>query len=411
MLNIIKSKLKNTYNKKSLNNPNVTIYYKDFVPAVRDWKNSIYLYNKNALNLIPVASRFVIKLVKGYLNSYNFNLESKLRKKILRHRLRKLSINKIFVSNGEFKHTNDKVNITLYIYNRQRLNYLLKVVNKYKRLFKSGKLLRKLNLIRNVGLNIIKKQDKKGKIIINVLPNYSSKVSTVQNLYYKYFINKSLNRLKYYMYYKQLLYINNAKFENSYLQGLICLIRKIYKKKVEFNIINLKYFFLNSDILTESLVLKLRKKKSKNILRYLKTLVKKVKIKKFLFNRPRYFFDLENIFPVYNKDITNNLLNNLMEDNKTSSKYLKKVVLDNIKYKRVSGVRIETAGRLSKRSSASKSQYKVKYNGNLENVYSSMMGYNSSVLRGNFKPNLNYTNLNSKIRAGSFGVKGWISGR
>jgi len=36
MLNIIKSKLKNTYNKKSLNNPNVTIYYKDFVPAVRD---------------------------------------------------------------------------------------------------------------------------------------------------------------------------------------------------------------------------------------------------------------------------------------------------------------------------------------------------------------------------------------
>jgi len=208
------------------------------------------------------------------------------------------------------------------------------------------------------------------------------------------------------MYYKQLLYINNAKFENSYLQGLICLIRKIYKKKVEFNIINLKYFFLNSDILTESLVLKLRKKKSKNILRYLKTLVKKVKIKKFLFNRPRYFFDLENIFPVYNKDITNNLLNNLMEDNKTSSKYLKKVVLDNIKYKRVSGVRIETAGRLSKRSSASKSQYKVKYNGNLENVYSSMMGYNSSVLRGNFKPNLNYTNLNSKIRAGSFGVKG-----
>jgi len=413
MLNIIKSKLNNTYNKKSLNNTNVTIYYKDFVPAVRDWKNSIYVYNKNALNLIPVASRFVMKLVKGYLNSYNFKLESKLRKKILRHRLRKLSTNKIFVSNGEFKHTNDKVNITLYIYNRQRINYLLKIVNRYKRLFKSRKLLRKLNLIKTVGLNIIKQHEKKGKVIINALPNYSSKVSTVQNLYYKYFIKKCLNRLKYYMYYKQLLYINNAKFENSYIQGLISLIRKIYKKKVEFNIINLKYFFLNSDIFTESLVLKLRKKKSKNILRYLKTLVKKVKIKKTLFKRPRYFFDIENIFPVYNKDkdITNNLLNNLMEDNKTSSKYLKKVVLDNIKYKRVSGVRIETAGRLSKRSSASKSQYKVKYNGNLENVYSSMMGYNSSVLRGNFKPNLNYTNLNSKIRAGSFGVKGWISGR
>jgi hypothetical protein len=36
MLNIIKSKLKNTYKKKSLNKANVTIHNKDFVPAVRD---------------------------------------------------------------------------------------------------------------------------------------------------------------------------------------------------------------------------------------------------------------------------------------------------------------------------------------------------------------------------------------
>ena len=99
-----------------------------------------------------------------------------------------------------------------------------------------------------------------------------------------------------------------------------------------------------------------------------------------------------------------------MEQNKTSSKYLKKVVLHNIKYKRISGVRLEIAGRLTNRSSASKTQHKVKYNGNLENVYSSMMGYNSSVLRGHFKPNLNYTNFNSKKQAGSFGVKGWLSG-
>ena len=57
MLNIIKSKLKNTYKKKILNKPNSVIYNKDFVPAVRDWNNSIYVYNKNALNLIPIASR------------------------------------------------------------------------------------------------------------------------------------------------------------------------------------------------------------------------------------------------------------------------------------------------------------------------------------------------------------------
>ena len=408
MLNIIRSKLKNTYKKKSLNNGNVTIYNKDFVPAVRDWKNSIYVYNKNALSLIPVASRLVIKLIKGYLNSYNLNIESKLRKERLRRRIRKLSTNKIFVSDGEFKHTNDKVNITLYVYNRQKLNYLLKLKKRYTSLFKKEKFLNKLKLIRKVGLDILKKQQENVKVLTNVLPNYNSKVYSIQNLYYKDFIIKSLKKLKYYMLYKQLLYINKTKFEYSYLQGLINLIRKIYKKNVEFNIINLKYFYFNSDIFTQPLVLKLRKERK--LLRYLKSLVKKSKINKIkLDERSRYFFDLENLFTVNNDfDTTNNLLNDFMKQNKTE--YLKKVVLNNIKYKRVSGVRIEGAGRLTKRYTASRSQHKVRYKGNLVNVYSSIKGYPSSVLRGNLKPNLQYTKLNSKSRIGSFGVKGWVSG-
>lgn len=36
MLNIIKSKLNNTYKKKSINKPNVTIYHKDLLPTVRN---------------------------------------------------------------------------------------------------------------------------------------------------------------------------------------------------------------------------------------------------------------------------------------------------------------------------------------------------------------------------------------
>jgi hypothetical protein len=36
MLNIIKSKLKITYKKKSKNNENIILDYKDFAPAVRD---------------------------------------------------------------------------------------------------------------------------------------------------------------------------------------------------------------------------------------------------------------------------------------------------------------------------------------------------------------------------------------
>jgi len=59
---------------------------------------------------------------------------------------------------------------------------------------------------------------------------YKSKLYLIQYLYYKNFIKKCLKKLKYYMFYKQLLYINNFKFNNSYLQGLINLIKKYIKK-------------------------------------------------------------------------------------------------------------------------------------------------------------------------------------
>jgi hypothetical protein len=409
MLNILKLKLKNKYKKKSVNIENITIYYKDFVPAIRDWKNSIYTYNKNSLTLIPVANRFVIKLIKSYFNSYNYQLESKLRKEKLRRRYRKLSTNKIFISDGEFKHTNDKLSITLYLFNRQKYNYLLKIKKRYTRLFNKIKFLRKLYLIRNIGLNILKQQKEKIKLLENILPRYKSKLPLIQYLYYKRFIKKSFIRLKYYMFYKQLLYINKSKFDNSYLQGLINLIKNIYKKNIEFNLINLKYFYFNSDIFSQSLVLKLRKKRK--LLRYLKACVRKAKIKNIkLSEKSRYFFDSNKLVILYNNDIINNILYKLMAQNKNYSNYIKKVILNYIKYKKVSGVRIEVSGRLTKRYTASRSQYKVRYIGSLKNYYTSIKRYPSVVLRGNFKPNLHYTKLYSKSRIGSFGIKGWVSG-
>jgi len=99
-----------------------------------------------------------------------------------------------------------------------------------------------------------------------------------------------------------------------------------------------------------------------------------------------------------------------MLQNKRNSKYIKKIILNYIKYKRVSGIRIETSGRLTRRYTASRSQHKVRYKGNLENTYSSIKGYPSVVLRGSLKPNLQYTKLYSKSRIGSFGIKSWISG-
>src|ERR1700712_4894487 len=334
-----------------------------------------------------------MKLIKGYFNTYHLSLESLLRKARLRRRYRKMSTNRIFVSDGEFKHTNDKVNITLYVYNRQKLNYLLKLKKRYTRLFKKAKFTRKLKLIRNVGLNILSLQREKSKVLTNVLPKYNSEVRSAQNIFYKRFMKKCFKRLRYYMFYKQMLYINKAKFENSYLQGLIVLISKIFNKNVEFNIINLKYFYFNSKIFSQPLELKLKKKR--NVLRYLKVLIRKAKIKKVkLVEKTKNFFSF------------NNLDSNNFIQNNTKSKNLKKIILSNLKYKRVSGVRLQAAGRLTRRFSASRSQSRTKYKGNLENVYSSFKGYPIPVLRGNDKGNLQYTVINSTSRVGAFGVKG-----
>ena len=335
-----------------------------------------------------------MKLIKGYFNSYHLGLESLLRKERLRRRYRKISTNRIFISDGEFKHTNDKVNITLYVYNKQKLNYLLKLKKRYTILFSKARFLRKLKLIRNVGLNILNQQREKSTVLVNVLPKYNSNINSVQNTYYNRFIKKSLKRLIYYVYYKQILYINKAKFENSYLQGLISLIRKIYNKNVEFNIINLKYFYFNSSIYTQPLELKLKKKR--NVLRYLKVLIRKAKIKNI-----KLVEKSKKLFSVNSLDT-----NNLVQQDKTNNKYLKKIILNNIKYKRVSGVRLEATGRLTRRFSASRSQRRTKYKGNLENAYSSIKGYSTPVLRGNFKANLQRTVINSTSRVGAFGVKG-----
>src|SRR5947209_1782548 len=99
-----------------------------------------------------------------------------------------------------------------------------------------------------------------------------------QNVYFKRFIKKSLDIIILYIYYIQLIYINKSKFNKLYLQDFINLIRKIYIKNIEFNFINIKYFYLNSNIFTQLLVLKLKKNRRK-LRRYLISFLNKTKIK------------------------------------------------------------------------------------------------------------------------------------
>jgi hypothetical protein len=75
------------------------------------------------------------------------------------------------------------------------------------------------------------------------------------------------------------------------------------------------------------------------------------------------------------------------------------------------GIRVEAKGRLTRRATASRSVFKMKWKGGLKNVDSSFRGLSTIMLRGYAKSNVQYSLLNSKNRNGAFGVKGWVSSK
>ena len=77
----------------------------------------------------------------------------------------------------------------------------------------------------------------------------------------------------------------------------------------------------------------------------------------------------------------------------------------------MAGVRLEAKGRLTRRFTASRSVFKVKWKGSIKNLDSSYKKLSSVILRGHVKSNVQYTVINSKTRNGAFGLKGWISSK
>jgi ribosomal VAR1-like protein len=261
-------------------------------------------------------------------------------------------------------------------------------------------------LVNKKGFQALKKANKNKYLLIKALNMIKNKKSTNKkyiNLskyvtkFYKKVLKKSVRKLQLYFYYKQLLYINRSKFNYTYLQYLKKHLESIYNKNVEFNLVNLNRFYLNSDILSESITLKLTRNRRK-MLKYLNNLKNKVKTqkKKIFLGKSVFFF--KSAEHEKNSHIKHNL---------TTYKYLlEKTVLNNLKYRHVTGFRLEAKGRLTRRYTASRSVSKLRYKGNLLNIDSSYRGLSSVLLKGNLKSNVQYTKLKSKTRIGSFGIKG-----
>lgn len=453
MLKLIKLKL--SKNKKILDkistniNLNKINNIKNFFPATKDWNNSIYSFNKNSFNLLSVYNKLLIRLIKRYFNIYNRKLELKIKhdslflKRKIKINKSRISSHKIYVSNGEFKHTNEKINIDIYIYNRQRYNNNYKL-EQMKSKLKKKFVIKKLQLIKYKASIINKNIETKLYRFTSLLPKnyrlilYPINKLTEYNIYtnnkflkfkkdmIKKYVTKCFRKEILHLHYRKLLILNNFKLKYTFLTILTTILKKMYNKKIELNIINLKYFYLNSDIYTESIINKITNNRKK--LKYiLNKSTSKVKIKKYFYKYSENNAKI-NKLSLYNTiKFTNHKCLNISDEKlldpiniflyKIYNKYivirnkklLNKIILKNTKNKSITGVKLEAAGRLSKRHTASRSMFKLKSRGNLKNMDSILPGSKSSTIRGINKSNIQYTKLNSVINIGAFGLKGWIS--
>lgn len=181
----------------------------------------------------------------------------------------------------------------------------------------------------------------------------------------------------------KLINFNKSKFNSLNLNlrnlGLISLLEKLYNKKVEINLVELKSIHLNSDIFSSAVALKLRDRKNKVVTILRKAVLQMVKIP-----------DLHTLITFDD---------NIEAMNKNN-------IIKTIKQQVVTGVRFEASGRLTRRLTAMRAVFKYRYAGSLKNIRSSFNTKSSTMLRGYVKSNSQYTLINSKTRNGTFGLKG-----
>lgn len=208
------------------------------------------------------------------------------------------------------------------------------------------------------------------------------------------------------------------------------IVSKVYNKEVRFNIINLKYIYFNSDLLTQAIVLKLKNIKKVRLNKVLKKVLNMVLISKFNtytldrfnptykyieqhFNKYKY---INNIIFKSTKNHVDYLDNNTNSDLNTNNfipmnntlkglNTIQTKTINLIKYKSVFGLKLEASGRLTKRSTASRAVFKFRYKGNLKNKYPMTRDKNPKLIKSNLISNIQYSILGSKTRNGSFGIK------
>jgi hypothetical protein len=371
--------------------------------STKEWVTSIYSFNKSSSKSL-ISNEFLLnKLVKSYCNM----LQKKIKILFKRRRDNKIrySANKIYTSRAELQHTNSKLLITLYTYNKQKSSleqYIRKLVTLVK--FRKIVVDQKPVLIpnhKNRLLHLLKRNFfifKKWNIAFFKKTTNLFNYSLIANLKKKYFnfynipsyntrLLKKLFRLQKTLFNSTKdIHFNTSKFSSLALNfrnlGLISLLEKLYNKEVKINLVELRAVHLNSDVFSSAVALKLRDRKNKAVSILRKAVLQMVKIPD---------------------------LHTLITFDANTKPLDKNTIIKTIKQQVVSGVRFEASGRLTRRLTAMRAVFKYRYAGSLKNIRSSFNRESSTMLRGYFKSNLQYSLINSKTRNGTFGLKGWIS--
>ena len=424
----------------------------------KEWKNTVYSFNKNTLKNIPVNDLNINKIIKSYFDLYFKNRKYAGSKFIYLKRRRNL-LRRIYVSNAEIKHTNNKAIITLYTVNRekkvlrekylkinQKINKRL-IWKRYINLYKKNinKIYKILNehKRKNFYLGAVQADSTSKKSFLKYKLQYLNKFIKLQNLYLKKFwgiiINKYARKHLLFLKKYDLLYsLNQYKFNKLvFLPVLSNILYKILGKKIEYNIINLKSIAYNTDLFTNALALKLKRKRMNYMNSMLSILnrafipsvnaIKERSLTKEIDSLHDKYKDLRiisNIGEMNTRQTANmssstnidRLLNgiypsNIKIDGASSSKEIHNTIYNSIGYKNMTGIRLEVKGRLTKRYRADRSIYSLKWKGGLKNIDSSFKGLSSVLFRGNSNSNVTYSMTKSKRRIGAFAVKGWISGK
>lgn len=405
-----------------------------FPSFTREWKTTIYSFDKKILSNIPTLMENINKIIRSYLDLFFKDYKFADMPIFVLLKRRRNFLRKIFSSRAEIRYINSKAIITLYILNREREflkeKYMqsTKLIKKhslrqfflfYKK--KLTKIHRTFNLLNNkyVFLPSIMRKDLylKSKVeSLNKLKRFKSfYIEKIWTKLIDYYLNLHFEILR-----KNSLvyYLNSFKFNKlNMLWVLTTILNKINilkNKKIEYNIINLKYVTNHPDFFTDVLALRLKRnnmKGFKEIAKILKRtnipIIHNIKERTFIKSIFKSRLKEPNIFNYLFENRSK--INQILTLNRWGSRLHN--IYTSVKYKNIVGIKVEIKGRLTKRYRADRSIYLLRWKGGLKNIDSSFKRKSVILLRGNVKPNTAYSMTASKRRIGAFAVKGWIAGK